>query len=292
MTTEQEKSFSNASVEVINEAIASCGDLVRQLKADKAAKDKVQAEVKVLLTLKGFFKAKTGQDWKPGTAAPAVVAPAKAEVKVESYSGGGLTPEDEKNLQNAAAEALDAKIKSCGDLIRKLKTEKASKDAIQVEVKALLLLKDLYKKKTGQDWKPTEAAAAPAPPKSKEKKEEIKPENDGEKSEKQQKREAKKAEKQAKKAQHKTENPEVNDNQNAQLNEDSGEDVSQGKYGNAKMNQSQDKSDIRLIENFAILTEKLDNQNIWVRARLHTSRAKGNLKIPLNKQSLLVRCTF
>ena len=41
------------------------------------------------------------------------------------------------------------------------------------------------------------------------------------------------------------------------------------------MNQSRDKPDIRLIENFAILTEKLDSQMVWVRARLHTSRAKG-----------------
>jgi hypothetical protein len=39
------------------------------------------------------------------------------------------------------------------------------------EVKVLLLLKELYKKKTGQEWKP----AAAAPEATKEKKEDVKP---------------------------------------------------------------------------------------------------------------------
>ena len=59
------------------------------------------------------------------------------------------------------------KITSVGDLIRKLKAEKASKDAIDTEVKVLLSLKDLFKKKTGQDWKPPSQAK----PDSKKKKE-------------------------------------------------------------------------------------------------------------------------
>ena len=78
---------------------------------------------------------------------------------------------------------------------------------------------------------------------------------------------------QAKKAQHKSENQD--DQVQQQAGEEDGVDISAGKYGNAKMNQSRDKPDIRLIENFAILTEKLDSQMVWVRARLHTSRAKG-----------------
>ena len=80
---------------------------------------------------------------------------------------------------------------------------------------------------------------------------------------------------QAKKAQHKSENQD--DQVQQQAGEGDGVDISAGKYGNAKMNQSRDKPDIRLIENFAILTEKLDSQMVWVRARLHTSRAKGKL---------------
>ena len=79
---------------------------------------------------------------------------------------------------------------------------------------------------------------------------------------------------QAKKAQHKSENQD--DQVQQQAGEEDGVDISAGKYGNAKMNQSRDKPNIRLIENFAILTEKLDSQMVWVRARLHTSRAKGN----------------
>ena len=111
----------------------------------------------------------------------------------DSYNGGGLSPEQVAELDNAAAESLDMKIKNCGDLIRKLKTEKASKDQIGEEVKVLLLLKSAYKKKTGQEWKPE------AEPPKKEKKENVKsepPKGDGEKSDKQLKREAKKAEKQ------------------------------------------------------------------------------------------------
>ena len=113
----------------------------------------------------------------------------------DSYAGGGLTPDQVAELDNAAAEAIDMKIKNVGDLIRKLKTEKATKDQIGEEVKVLLLLKNCYKNKTGNEWKP---ANAPAEPK-KEKKEPVKteaPKTDGEKSDKQLKRDAKKAEKQ------------------------------------------------------------------------------------------------
>lgn len=262
-----ENVLQNASAEVIDANIKACGDFVRKLKSEKAGKDNIKSAVDVLLKLKGIYKSKTGQDWKPGQAPPA--APASVQVQVEEYTGGGLSPEQVNNLENAGAGALDMKIKSCGDLIRKMKTEKASKDDIGKEVKILILLKESYKKVTGQDWKPA------AEPKKEAKKEEKKPEtpkNDGEKSEKQMKRDAKKAEKQAKKAQNR---PEGNQGQNQGQDDDSGPDVSAGKYGNAKMNQSQTKPDYRLIENFAILTEKLDGQLVWVRARLHTSRAKG-----------------
>ena len=97
---------------------------------------------------------------------------------------------------------------------------------------------------------------------------------------------------QAKKAQHKSENQD--DQVQQQAGEEDGVDISAGKYGNAKMNQSRDKPDIRLIENFAILTEKLDSQMVWVRARLHTSRAKGKFFILMlfNIQIWLRVCQF
>ena len=43
-----------------------------------------------------------------------------------------------------------------------MKQEKATKEAIGLEVKVLLQLKELYKKKTGGEWKPAAAPAEPA----------------------------------------------------------------------------------------------------------------------------------
>ena len=94
-----------------------------------------------------------------------------------------------------------------------------------------------------------------------------------EKSEKQVKRDAKKAEKQAKKAVHKSEaGPAANVETPSGDNE---ADHSEGKYGTREMNMSREKSNIKLM-NVDILNAKLKDQDVWVRGRLHTSRAKGN----------------
>jgi bifunctional glutamyl/prolyl-tRNA synthetase len=66
-------------------------------------------------------------------------------------------------LGNTSAEALNTNIISCGDYIRKIKAEKASKDQILSEVKVLKLLKDMYKSKTGQDWQPSGGQEAAKP---------------------------------------------------------------------------------------------------------------------------------
>ena len=154
------------------EKIAAQGNKVRDLKAAKADKAAVKVEVDALLALKGEFKKAFGSEWKPGMDLGGAKENKAPEIKVSTlYLGGGITAEDEKALLAAAAESIDLKIQSCGDFIRKLKEEKASKEAIGTEVKVLLLLKGLYKKKTGQEWKP---AAAPEIPKEK-KKEEPKP---------------------------------------------------------------------------------------------------------------------
>ncbi len=270
LSSEQEKGFESASGEVLDVNIRACGDLIRKLKGEKAPKDKIQPEVNVLLKLKGFYKSKTGQDWKPDSAPPSKPAESKpAKVEVEDYSGGGLTDDQVKALEKAAAEAIDLKIKGCGDLIRKMKADKAPKGDIEAEVKVLLLLKDVYQKRTGQAWKPSNAPAESKKKQEAPKKEAADPD---EVSDKQVKRQAKKAEKQAKKAQYKAGSE---GQQQQQQQQDDGEDIAAGKYGVAKMNQSQDKPDIRFIENFSILTGKLDNQRVWVRGRLHTSRAKG-----------------
>ncbi|GFO21484.1 bifunctional glutamate/proline--tRNA ligase [Plakobranchus ocellatus] len=63
------------------------------------------------------------------------------------------------------AADLNNKIVAQGDKVRSLKSAKASKEAIDAEVKTLLALKAEFKAATGADWKPGAAATAPAPQK-------------------------------------------------------------------------------------------------------------------------------
>jgi len=128
----------------LNTAITAQGDAVRKLKADKADKATVTEAVNKLLALKAEFKAATGSDWKPG-AAP---APTRAPT--------------------AAGADLNGTITAQGDIVRKLKADKADKATVTEAVNKLLALKAEYKTATGQDWKPgaapaTAAAAAVAP---------------------------------------------------------------------------------------------------------------------------------
>lgn len=83
----------------------------------------------------------TGKEWKQGTVVskPAAVASKSAE------------------------EELMRKIAEQGDKVRKLKSEKAEKPVVDVEVKLLVALKAEYKSLTGKDWKPP-APAVPASP--------------------------------------------------------------------------------------------------------------------------------
>ncbi|XP_021712876.1 bifunctional glutamate/proline--tRNA ligase [Aedes aegypti] len=145
----KESTPANASAATINEKIVKQGDIVRDLKSKKAGKAEVDAQVKVLLDLKAQYKTTTGQDWKPGCV-PSV------ESKPQVPSG------------NTETELLE-KIAAQGDKVRTLKTNKADKAAVEVEVKTLLQLKTDYKTLTGKDWKPgTVAAAAPATTQNKE----------------------------------------------------------------------------------------------------------------------------
>ena len=129
----------------------SQGDLVRKLKGEKADKASIDAAVKSLLQLKADFKAATGQDWKPGMSMPKASSPPAAA----QPSGG-----------NSASD-INGKIVSQGDLVRKLKGEKADKASIDTAVKSLLQLKADFKAATGQDWKPgmslPEAVSKPEP---------------------------------------------------------------------------------------------------------------------------------
>ena len=136
------KSGNNAND--LNAAIAAQGDIVRKLKADKAAKPEVEEAVKKLLSLKADYKAATGQDWKPGA------APVKAS---SPPAASGSSSSD-----------LNAAITAQGDLVRKLKGDKAAKPDIDEAVKKLLSLKADYKAATGQDWKPGAAPVKAASP--------------------------------------------------------------------------------------------------------------------------------
>merc|ERR1719495_2177878 len=125
--------------EMLNARVAAQGDLVRKLKTEKAAKPEIDEAVKKLLALKAEFKAATGLDWKPGMTIPKTSAAAPA---------GG------------SADSLSAAVAAQGDLVRKLKAEKAAKPDIDEAVKRLLALKAEYKTATGSDWKPGAAPVA------------------------------------------------------------------------------------------------------------------------------------
>ena len=183
---------------------------------------------------------------------------------------------------------LDAKITSQGDTVRKLKTEKADKAAIDAAVKTLLGLKAEYKAATGSDWKPPAASGGGDKKEKKDKENKSPPPAGGaeEKSDNQKKKDAKKAEKAAKKAAHKSE---AGKDTGADEKED-GPDVSEGKYGVQEMNQSKSKPDTRLTH-IGDLGVKLDDKTVTIRGRLHTSRAKGKqCFMVIRQQQVTVQC--
>lgn len=72
------------------------------------------------------------------------------------------------------------------------------------------------------------------------------------------------------------------------------QDYSEGKYGTSKLIQSQDRHDDRVFTKVSQLSEflaKNPNQTVWVRGRVHTSRAKGKqCFLILRQQSSTVQC--
>uniref|UniRef100_A0A8C5S289 Glutamyl-prolyl-tRNA synthetase 1 n=1 Tax=Laticauda laticaudata TaxID=8630 RepID=A0A8C5S289_LATLA len=133
--------------------VSAQGDVVRDLKQKKAAKEDIDAAVKQLLALKAEYKEKIGQDYKLGNP-PVVTVPIDSS-KCEVVT---VTNVDSKTLYDNVAEQ--------GEVVRKLKAEKAPKDHIDAALKVLLALKAEYKQKTGQDYKPGHPPAAPLPPSS------------------------------------------------------------------------------------------------------------------------------
>uniref|UniRef100_A0A663M0M8 Bifunctional glutamate/proline--tRNA ligase n=1 Tax=Athene cunicularia TaxID=194338 RepID=A0A663M0M8_ATHCN len=104
--------------------------------------EQIDEAVKILLNLKAEYKQKTGQEYKPGN--PPSPAPCIPSTTLPSRVG---------SLYDNVAEQ--------GEVVRRLKAEKASKDEIDEAVKLLLSLKADYKGKTGQDYKPGHPPVAP-----------------------------------------------------------------------------------------------------------------------------------
>ncbi|CAK1583386.1 unnamed protein product [Parnassius mnemosyne] len=123
----------------LNQQIIQQGDLVRSLKASKADKTKVDEAVKILLDLKAKYKTATGQEWKP------------------SPQQTNANPSPAPQQSNAEVDALLSAISVQGDKVRQLKSAKAEKSVVDVEVKNLLNLKAQYKSITGKDWSPNAA---------------------------------------------------------------------------------------------------------------------------------------
>ncbi|XP_070694452.1 bifunctional glutamate/proline--tRNA ligase isoform X2 [Pempheris klunzingeri] len=138
--------------------VSQQGELVRKLKAEKAPKDQVDAAVKQLLVLKAEYKQITGQEYKPG-AAPAQAAPVPAPAKAAPVPA----PAQNSPSPAPAASGLYERVAEQGEVVRKLKASKASKDEVDAAVKQLLAVKAEYKQQTGQDYKPgLQVPASPA----------------------------------------------------------------------------------------------------------------------------------
>jgi len=139
------------NADALSAQVQAQGDKVRVLKESKADKATIGDAVKILLELKAEYKSATGKDWKPA-AATATKTAVKQEPAPAATAGGG-------------AADINAKIVAQGDLVRKLKGEKAPKPDVDAAVKSLLALKAEFKASCGLDWKPgMEIPAAAAPP--------------------------------------------------------------------------------------------------------------------------------
>ncbi|XP_073528020.1 bifunctional glutamate/proline--tRNA ligase isoform X3 [Phyllobates terribilis] len=127
--------------------VSEQGETVRRLKAEKAPKEEIDAAVKSLLNLKADYKQQSGQEYKPG-GPPQPSSSTSTPPTIFNHTA----PRDGIALYNEVSQQ--------GELVRKLKSEKAPKDKVDEAVKALLSLKAEYKEKTGQEYKPGQLPAS------------------------------------------------------------------------------------------------------------------------------------
>ncbi|RWS15020.1 bifunctional glutamate/proline--tRNA ligase-like protein, partial [Dinothrombium tinctorium] len=133
----------NVDVSSLNLKIKQQGDKIRKMKSDKKSKDDLKPEIECLWKLKEEYKTLTGNEWKSTT---------DSEIKNKST--------ENKNDEKTDVTPLSLKIKEQGDKIRKMKSDKKSKEELKPEIDCLLKLKDEYKKLTGNEWKPEEESAS------------------------------------------------------------------------------------------------------------------------------------
>ncbi|XP_077195866.1 bifunctional glutamate/proline--tRNA ligase isoform X5 [Paroedura picta] len=182
LTAEVSSPTTNLDSRALYDNVAAQGEAVRKLKAEKAPKEQVDEAVKLLLSMKAEYKDKTGQDYKPGQT-PAFPASPVIQPTCPAASGPD-TPE---------AKALFNKVAAQGEVVRKLKAEKAEKATVDAAVQDLLQLKAQYKSLAGVDYKPVSAAGAEdKDKKSKEKENRSEKQNKQEKENSSQKKERQK----------------------------------------------------------------------------------------------------
>ena len=134
---ESSSSLSVDALELFNRTTRQ-GEVIRDLKAKKADKASITAEVQKLLKLKEEFKTLTGCDYNANSPPSVAAKPA---------SNHCLTG----NNQEAD---LFHKIAKQGEVVRDMKTKKVEKDCITAQVQILLKLKEEYKSVTGKDYSP------------------------------------------------------------------------------------------------------------------------------------------
>lgn len=103
---------------VLYNRVSAQGDVVRDLKAKKASKEDIDAAVKQLLALKAEYREKTGQEYKPGSHPAAAASVPSVPFNLETSS-----MLDSTTLYDKVAEQ--------GDMVRKLKAERAPKVSVQ-----------------------------------------------------------------------------------------------------------------------------------------------------------------
>ena len=127
----------------IHSQITEKGNVIRQLKADKADKNVVMSEVAILKELKTNFKTVTGVEWTPN-------------IDMGQFSSTAVsgTTESAPLQPSNDALAIHQKIIDQGNVVRNLKTQKADKAAVTAAVNDLLSLKKDFKDATSIDWAP------------------------------------------------------------------------------------------------------------------------------------------